>query len=137
MPYSEVNSLQYSDLNPFLFADIGLEPNGMTLKVVSLFARRGCDPWREAGHLAELPKEAAEQRFADTIAAMPTGVWQGADARLIADRLLPLLPPRARNSGAGQRVHVPFLSNLSGFAWAMALGICAAAVVGWLMNWIP
>lgn len=41
--------LQRSGLNDFLFVEIGMEPNGMTLSVVSVFARQGSDPWREAG----------------------------------------------------------------------------------------
>lgn len=107
MPHSEMNSLRHSDLNPFLFADVGTEPNGMTLTVISLFARRGQDPWREAGHLAGLPKAAAGDRFAETIATMPTGSWRLADAKLIADRLLPLLPRRT-GLDAGSHVNLPF-----------------------------
>jgi hypothetical protein len=52
MVYSEAFVLRNSDLNKFLFADVGSEPNGMTLSVVSLLARLGHDPWREAGQLA-------------------------------------------------------------------------------------
>ena len=134
MPHSEMNSLRHSDLNPFLFADVGTEPSGMALTVSSLFARRGQDPWREAGYLAGLPKAAAEDRFAATIATMPTGSWQLADAKLIADRLLPLLPRRT-GPGAGSHVSIPFWSRL---VWAMLLATCAAASaaigVGLAMN---
>ena len=42
----DVFALRHSNLNPFLFADIGLEPHGMMLQVVSLFALMGEDPWR-------------------------------------------------------------------------------------------
>ena len=44
----DVTALQRSDLNQFLFADIGTEANGTTLSVLSVFARRGADPWTEA-----------------------------------------------------------------------------------------
>ena len=46
MATSDVTTLQRSDLNPFLFAGIGTEPNGTTLSVLSVFARHGNDPWR-------------------------------------------------------------------------------------------
>jgi hypothetical protein len=34
---------------------VGAEANGMTLSVVSVFARLGNDPWQEASRLALLP----------------------------------------------------------------------------------
>ena len=72
---SDVSALQRSDLNEFLFADVGTEPSGMMLSVVSLFARQGNDPWREAGRLADLPKAAAADSLAHDIAEMPQGRW--------------------------------------------------------------
>jgi len=91
---SDVNTLQRSDLNPFLFADIGTEANGMTLSVMSVFARRGTDPWTEAGRLAILPKEAAADSLAHMIAGMPKSLWALPDAFTIAVRLIGLLPAR-------------------------------------------
>jgi NADH:ubiquinone oxidoreductase subunit K len=32
-------------LNEFLYSAVGVEPNGVTLSLVSVFARRGTDPW--------------------------------------------------------------------------------------------
>jgi hypothetical protein len=55
----DVYALRKSNLNPFLFADIGLEPQGLMLQVVSLFARMGEDPWREAARLAGLTAPAS------------------------------------------------------------------------------
>ncbi len=91
---SGVFSLQRSDLNEFLFADVGLEASGMMLSVVSLIARQGADPWREAGRLAELPKDAAADSLAHDIADMPQGRWNISDAAVIARRLIGLLPAR-------------------------------------------
>jgi hypothetical protein len=91
---SDVTALQRSDLNEFLFADVGTEPSGMMLSVVSLFARQGNDPWREADRLAILPKAAAADSLARSIAEMPLGRWNLPDAALIAARLIGLLPAR-------------------------------------------
>jgi hypothetical protein len=81
-------------LNEFLFADVGVEASGMMLSVVSLIARQGADPWREAGRLADLPKDAAADSLAHDIADMPQGRWSISDAAVIARRLTGLLPTR-------------------------------------------
>jgi len=90
----DVTALQRSDLNQFLFADIGTEANGMTLSVMSVFARRGSDPWTEAGRLARLPKADATDSLARMIAGMPKSLWALPDAVVIAVRLIGLLPAR-------------------------------------------
>ena len=60
-PSPDVFALRRSGLNDFLFAIVGAEANGMTLSVVSVFARLGNDPWQEASRLALLPRlEATE-----------------------------------------------------------------------------
>jgi hypothetical protein len=92
MPVSEVFALQSSGCNPFLFASVGTEHNGMTLTPVSIFARLGEDPWREARRLAGLPKSAAVDSLARTIVSMPTSRWALPDATMIASRLIALLP---------------------------------------------
>jgi hypothetical protein len=90
----DVTMLQRSDLNQFLFADIGMEANGMALSVLSVFARRGSDPWTEAGRLASLPKAEATDSLARMIAGMPNGPWTLPDAVTIAVRLIGMLPAR-------------------------------------------
>jgi hypothetical protein len=90
----DVTALQRSDLNRFLFADVGTEASGMTLSVVSVLARQGSDPWREAGRLATLPRAEATDSLAHTIADMPTSLWKLPDAVVIAARLIGLLPER-------------------------------------------
>jgi hypothetical protein len=91
---SDVTALRRSDLNQFLFADIGTEANGTTLSVLSVFARRGSDPWIEAGRLAGLPKAAATDSLAQMIASMPKSLWALPEAVVIAARLIGLLPAR-------------------------------------------
>ena len=94
MASPDVTALQRSDLNQFLFADVGTEASGMTLSVVSVLARQGNDPWREAGRLADLPKAEATDSLARTIAGMPKSLWNLPDAIVIAARLTGLLPSR-------------------------------------------
>ena len=90
-------ALQRSDLNGFLFAEVGVEASGMRLTVLSALARLGVDPWQEAGRLAKLPRAAAVDGLAGMIAAMPACPWSLADATAIAARLVDMLP--ARNGG--------------------------------------
>jgi hypothetical protein len=90
----DVTTLQRSDLNLFLFADIGTEANGTTLSVLSVLARRGSDPWTEAGRLAGLPKAQATDSLARMIAGMPNSLWALPDAVAIAVRLIGMLPVR-------------------------------------------
>jgi hypothetical protein len=90
----DVTTLQRSDLNQFLFADIGTEANGMTLSVLSVFARRGADPWTEANRLAGLSKAEATDSLARMIATMPNSLWALPEAAAIAMRLTGMLPAR-------------------------------------------
>jgi hypothetical protein len=75
-----------------LFADVGVESNGMTLSVLSILARLGHDPWQQAEQLAALPMAAAVDTLAKIIAAVPSSPWPPLDASAIATRLVALLP---------------------------------------------
>jgi len=72
----------------FLFASIDEAPEGKLLSVVSALARTGVDPWREAAHLASMPRETAAAR----LTALISELADEPDARVSADRLIALLP---------------------------------------------
>jgi hypothetical protein len=99
MPSTDAFALRRSGLNEFLFAAIGTEGNGMRLSVLSVFARLGHDPWKEAGRLAGLPKLEAAESLARTIAGMPTSIWPLPAAMEIATCLTALLPVQSANPG--------------------------------------
>jgi hypothetical protein len=101
MSSSDAFALRQSGLNEFLFAPVGTEANGMTLSLVSVFARLGDDPWREAGRLAGLPTPEAVASLAQTIAGMPTSLWPLPAATTIAARLIALLPKRSSAARSG------------------------------------
>jgi hypothetical protein len=82
----------HSELNRFLFADVGVESNGTTLSVLSILARLGHDPWQQAEQLAALPMAAAVDTLTKIIAAVPSSPWPPLDASAIATRLVALLP---------------------------------------------
>jgi hypothetical protein len=95
---TDVYALQRSELNGFLFADVGVEPNGMTLSVLSALSRLGMDPWVEASRLARLPRNTAIDGLARTISTMPGSLWPLPDATPIAARLVALLPSGGASS---------------------------------------
>lgn len=119
MVTSDVTALGRSDLNPFLFADIGTEANGMMLNVMSVLARQGNDPWREAGRLADLPKAEAADSLARAIAGTPMSLWSLADAAKIAAGLTSLLPPRP---GPG----IARIAGRRSFSWNTVALACIA-----------
>jgi hypothetical protein len=92
MSKPDVFATSHSSLNAFLFADIGTEPGGMTLSVLSALARLDVDPWQEAARLATLPRLAATDGLARAIASLPASLWPLAEATPIAIRLVALLP---------------------------------------------
>jgi hypothetical protein len=88
------NSLLKPEFNDFLLAPIGEERNEMPLSVLSALARLDVDPWQEAARLDQLPKELAAESLAEMIGDLPGGQWGPPDSRLIAARLVQLLPSR-------------------------------------------
>jgi len=129
MPNSDAFALQRSGLNDFLFAPVGTEANGMTLSMVSVFARLGNDPWLEAGRLAKLPKSEATESLARIIASMPTSIWPLQAAMAIAARLVALLPtlsgkPGERLSATGLRARV---GRFLGFTVVLVCFACVLA----------
>jgi hypothetical protein len=98
VPSSDAFALRRSGLNEFLFAAVGTEANGMTLSLISVFARLGNDPWLEAGRLARLPKAEATESLARIITSMPSSVWPLQAATAIAARLIALLPTQSGES---------------------------------------
>lgn len=100
MAHPYASGLQRSDLNRFLFADVGVEASGMTLTVLSALARRGIDPWQEAKRLAKMPRPDAAEGLAQTIAAMPASLWPLPAATAIATQLVALLPTYSSSSSS-------------------------------------
>lgn len=68
---ANISALRDSSLNAFLFSDVGMEPNGNGLTILSLLARLGKDPWEEAAAWARKPKDAAICLLTDSISQMP------------------------------------------------------------------
>ena len=85
-------SIGPSPFAEFLYASVGEDKAGVELTVLSALARLGLDPWNEAARLANLPRAAAAQALAKSIALLPPGNWGESDSPEIAARLVGRLP---------------------------------------------
>lgn len=72
MAHPNVSSHPSPAIDQFLFENIGIEPNGMPLTVLSLLARAGVDLWAEAERLATLSNSAAVSSLAGLIERSPS-----------------------------------------------------------------
>ena len=125
-----------SQFDRFLHATIGRERNGMDLNVVFLLARLAHDPWAEATQLAGLPRAAAADSLAATIARLPAGSRPQVCARVVALCRVPLLPdqaspaPDAISAGKSHdgRLMFALLAGVT-FSSALVLGLLAGVMV--------
>jgi hypothetical protein len=91
---------ELSEMDPFLFASLGEEVNGIPLSVLSALARLGLDPRHEAARLSHLTSEMAATQLARLFARLPDRPWTSPEIRRIASKLVELLPvPKGANYG--------------------------------------
>lgn len=96
MIYAGGPTTSSSELEGFLLSDVGIQPNGMPLTVLSLLARMGVDPWSEAEHLSTLSNESAVSWMAIAINRSPPYSWEQSDVTALASHLVDRLPARSR-----------------------------------------
>ncbi|KGM36061.1 hypothetical protein P409_00920 [Inquilinus limosus MP06] len=133
MPDTDVFRLRQSNLNAFLFADVGAESNGMPLSVVSMLGRLGGDPWVTAGRLAGQPRDAAVLELAEIITGTAQADRSSGEIMAIAARLASLLPsvePRTARRAPLPGTQSPAPGRWSGGALAvLVLAAVAAALL--------
>jgi hypothetical protein len=113
--------------DPFLFAAIGEERNGMFLSMVSALARLDLDPWREAASLSKLPTAAATERLSSLLSSLPSSQLTIPAPDTIA-RLVGLLPGSVKEAAWSPGAEVAKLDK-----WRMPLPMVAIFVVALLM----
>lgn len=127
---ANVFALRDAGLNPFLFSDVGTEPNGTGLTILSLLARLGKDPWDEAAAWSRKPKDAAIASLTDSILQMPPNPQTFTDAHRTASRLIALLPVPVAPSAAATPSALKFLPRQG---WLPLLYIALFALLNfWL-----
>lgn len=85
-------SLLHSELDDFLFAQMGEEESGAPLSVLSALTRLGIDPWAEGARLSDLPRDVAARRLVPMIAMFPKKKRGSPEVLALAEWLVALLP---------------------------------------------
>jgi hypothetical protein len=104
MTHAALSPLIGPEFDKFLGASIGEDRNGAGLSVLSAFARLNVDPWQEAMSLARMPSDGAAVRLTELIEALPCAPANTIPPRIIAGRLVALLPK-------GKALPVPSLDS--------------------------
>ncbi|MBL4915608.1 hypothetical protein [Szabonella alba] len=78
----------------FLYASVGEDRNGHAVTVLSAFARKGLDPWRETADLVALRRDAARLRLGQLLARFRDVPALATDHGRVARDLSQLLPER-------------------------------------------
>ena len=123
-------SLLHSDLNDFLFAAVGQEPNGMPLNVVSGLTRLGLDPWEEAGRLAALPKALAAEKLAPIIARLSVDRPGPSDDLAISRLLVELLPEHRQAASPGRQADAEGKKYILAMILLACLALAAVVLSG-------
>jgi len=128
-------ALKNSDLNAFLFADVGTELNGSALTILSVLARLGQDPWVEAARWAKMPKAAAIDCLAQSIGKMPMGPEALAETVATASSLVHLLPVQTRDArlGVSETATAPTARELAPMV-LLGLSLMLSIVVNMIAN---
>lgn len=92
MPLRGAYAPMRPEFDPFLFAPVGEEADGVPLSVLSALSRLDLDPRDEAARLSYLTKEIAADQLASMIARLSDRRWSLSEARRIACRLIERLP---------------------------------------------
>jgi hypothetical protein len=126
------------EFDPFLFASVGAEVDGVPLSVLSALTRLGLDPREEAARLSHLTKEAAADQLAAMIGRLSGQRWTLWEARRIAARLIERLPtstnagkPGPFENGAVARSSsaVPYFLVYLALLIALVVGLIASGVL--------
>lgn len=126
--------------DPFLYAAVREDPNGMPLTVLSVLARMDIDPWEEAARLAQLPGEVAARALAGLISGLPKSSATPPDSGTIAARLITLLPrweretTAQRDSSRGPRaIQVPNRATIVARAVLFLIVLALLLVSQWVV----
>jgi hypothetical protein len=121
------------EMDPFLFASVGEEIEGIPLSVLSALARLGLDPRNEAARLSHLTSKAAASQLGRLFARLPDRPWTSSEIRRIAKKLVELLPA-APNGGKNDQMPSTTTGTLgsavSRHSTYLALALAGALVLG-------
>ena len=120
------------EMDPFLFASVGEEVNGIPLSVLSALARLGVDPRDEATRLSHLTSKTAASQLARMFARLPDRPWTSPEIGRIASRLVELLPapPKGGDSQVASATNRKLSAMASRHLTHLALALSGALLFG-------
>lgn len=124
MTVSSVSQFR-SEYDAFLYAPVDEGNGGMFLSVLSALARLDVDPWQEAADLTRMSRENATQRLASLIVALPGGLLAHLDSRMIAARLIALLPraPSFTAEARGRSPHAGIMTHARAIVYVVIINL--------------
>ena len=114
-------------LGAFLYADVGEDARGASVTVLSMLARLGVDPWREASALAGMPARDAQGRLCGLLARFTDVPCLRPACADVASRLVTFLPREAAEDGSSAMAATPKIGP--GAFWALGLLLAYALYV--------
>jgi hypothetical protein len=108
------------EMDPFLFASMGEEVDGIPLSVLSALSRLGLDPRGEAARLSHLTRRVASDQLERMMARLPDRHWTSQEMRGIATGLVKLLPGATE---AGENDQVAANIDRKTGAWGSPISI--------------
>ena len=122
-----------TDFDRFLYAFVGEDRNGSDVTVVSVFARLGLDPWKEAADLAVLGKEGSRTRLSGLLSGFKDVPTLGGEHAAVAARLIMLLPERLSRRAPKRSVPIqskgPLPSKGSMLSIELVFGVIVVVLV--------
>jgi hypothetical protein len=106
-------------LGAFLYADVGEDARGASVTVLSMLARLGVDPWREASALAGMPAGDAQGRLCGLLARFTDVPCLRPACADVASRLVAFLPREPVEDGSSAMAATPRIGT--GAVWALGL----------------
>lgn len=125
------------EMDPFLFASVFEEAEGIPLSVLSALAQLGLDPRDEAARLSQLTKKVAASQLGRLLARLPDRPWTSAEIRSITSKLVELLPeapPHGKSDLVTTATHGRFSLIASGHLIYFALALSGALAFGLIAN---
>ena len=124
------------DLDPFLFAVVREERDGIPLSTISALAQLGLDPWDEAGRLAGLAKRDAVEQLTGLLLRLPGPSRPLAEeVQRIAGALVDVLPSsNGVAEPAGTQGIGPAATLRNRVFWIICCALVAMAVLLMLAN---
>jgi hypothetical protein len=124
------------DLDPFLFAVVREERNGIPLSTISALTQLGLDPWNEAGRLAGMAKRDAVEQLTGLLLRLPDPSRPLAEeAGQIAVVLIDLLPRASWIAGSVETQDTGSATTSRDRAfWVICCVLVAIAVLIMLTN---